>query len=260
MLIVSNPSIVEQVLEAWGATAKSLPTSTKEESDWLAVLDGCRLLVEEKTKLDNPLWEASRRAAFQSGQPYETMMPLMSTNRLSGIVRKASSQLVSTGAELDHDLRIVWLTGVGRDAEAKYHQFIATLYGSTSIIERDKPGLKPCYFYRNSDFFRYSNHLDGAVAAHLSGNTVTMMLCLNPYSLGWQALRDSPFAKQFTTGLVDPLAEEAAGEAYVADTDQDRTDQGAVIAYLQEKYRTGPLMKIDMNMASVEIAVPGNKR
>ena len=68
--------------------------------------------------------------------------------------------------------------------------------------------------------------------------------------------RTSPYAKHFTTGLVDPLAEEAAGEAYVADTDTQRTDQGAVLSFLQAKYGTGPLMNMDMNMASVEIVVP----
>ncbi len=148
------------------------------------------------------------------------------------------------------------MTSTGRDAEAKYYQFIATLYGSTNILEQDKTYLKPCYFFRNSDFFRFGERLDGAVAAYLSGDMVTMKLCLNPYAQGWQALRDSPYAKRFTTGLVDPLAEEAAGEAYVADTDIHRTDQGAVLSYLQAKYGTGPLMNMDMNMASVEVVVP----
>lgn len=257
---MSTPSIAEQVLEAWGATVEALPTSTKEESDWLAVLDGCRLLIEEKTKLSDPASEAARQAAFQSGQVYGTTTPLIHNNRLSAIVRKAASQLVSTGSELAHDLRVVWLTGIGRDAEAKCHQFIATLYGSTNILARDQPGMKPCYFFRNGDFFRFGDRLDGAVAAHLSGNTVTMKLCLNPYSHGWQALRDSPFAKQFPTGLIDPLAEEAAGEAYVADTDADRVDHGAVLSYLEAKYGTGPLMNMDMNMASVEVVVPRNER
>lgn len=250
------PSIAEQVLDAWGATAEPLPTSTKEESDWLAELDGCRLLIEEKAKLPNPSTEVEREAAFRSGQVYGTTIPLVHNNRLSGIVRKAASQLASTGSEIDHDLCVVWLTGIGRDAETKYYQFIATLYGSTNILERDSRGMTPCYFFRNSDFFRFRDRLDGAVAAYLSGDTVTMKLCLNPYSLRWQALRDSPYAKRFTTGLVDPLAEEASGEAYVADTDAQRTDQGAILSYLQTKYGTGPLMNMDMNLASAEVLVP----
>lgn len=257
---MSTPSIAEQVLEEWGATVERLPTSSKNEADLLAVLDGCRLLIEEKTKEPNPASEAARQAAFRSGQVYARTIPLAHNNRLSGIVRKAASQLASTGSELAHDLHVGWVTSVGPDAQAKHYQFIATLYGSTRILERDKRGIKPCYFFRNSDFFRFSDRLDGAVAAYLFGDMVTMKLCLNPYAQGWQALRDSPYAKHFPNGLIDPLAEEDAGEAYVADTDADRKDHRAVLSYLQAKYGTGPLMNMDMNMASVEVVVPRNER
>jgi hypothetical protein len=255
---MSRPSVAKQALEDWGATVELLPTSTKKESDWLAVLDGCRLLIEEKTKLPDPASEAERQAAFRSGQVYERTIPLTHNNVLSGIVRNGARQLASTGSELAHDLRVFWVTSDGPDAKAKHLQFIATLYGSTNTHARDQHGSKPCYFFRNSDFFRF-DCIDGAVVAYSSGDWVTMNLCLNPYSQGWQALRDSPYAKYLATGLIDPLAEEATGEAYVADTDADRRDQGAVLSYLQAKYGTGPLMNMDMNMASVEVVVPRSR-
>lgn len=255
---MSEQTIAEQVLESWGATAEKLPTSTKEESDWLAVLDGCRLLIEEKTKFTNSDLLVARKAALEGGNPHVTTTRLVRNNRLSGIVRKASSQLESSGAELRHDLRVMWLTSVGCDSEAKQMQFRSTLYGSTKIIEVDGKLFKPCYFFYNSDFFRYGNYLDGAIAAHLVGEKVTMFLCLNPYSENWQLLRDSPFSIKFPNGLIDPLAEESAMEAFVADTDIDRKDPGAVLTYLQNKYRTGRLVNMDMNMASAEILIPRN--
>ena len=46
----------------------ALPTSYKEECDWLAELDGCRLIVEEKLKLDDPSGIAVRDAALATGQ------------------------------------------------------------------------------------------------------------------------------------------------------------------------------------------------
>ena len=253
---MSEPSIVKQVLEAWGATAKSLPTSKNEESDWLAELKGCRLLIEEKTKYDDPTLEVTRQAAFMAGEVYTMNTTLVNNNRLSGIVTKAVNQLNSSGSKLDHDLRIIWLNCVGAKAEAKYHQFIATLYGSTSVLEVDKSGLKQCYFFRNSDFFRYGSQIDGAIAGFLVGDTLTMKLCLNPYSPNWQKLRDSPYANQIQTGLIDPHAEEIAGKAYVVDTDIDRNDQAALFSYLQKKYKTGRLMNMDMNMVSVEVVIP----
>lgn len=248
-------SITAQVLEAWGATAKPLPTSSKEESDWLAVLGGCHLLIEEKTKFDDPVSRKARNEALAAGQVHGATLPLTHNNKISGIVRKAASQLSSTGSDVAHDLRILWFTGLEFDGEAKHFQLMETLYGSTRIFELDHPKMKQCYFFRNGDFFRYREHLDGAVAAYLNGDTVTMKLCLNPYSPNWMALRDSPYAKQFKLGLIDPVAEEAAGEAYIADTDIPRSDEAAVLRYLEQKYGLKRAMNMDMNMASATIRV-----
>lgn len=246
-------SIAEQVLVAWGATAESLPTSSKEESDWLAVLDGCRLLIEEKSKLDDPATRQTRNEELSAGQVYGATLPLAHNNRISGIVRKAVGQLSSTGRDLEHDLRILWFTGLEFDGEAKHLQLMATLYGSTRVFELDRPVMKECYFFRNGDFFRYREHLDGAVAAYLNGNTVNMKLCLNPYSPNWMTLRDSPYARQFKLGLIDPIAEEGAGNAYIVDTDIPRSDQPAVLRYLERKYGLSRAMTMDMNMATAAI-------
>jgi hypothetical protein len=248
-------TIAAQVLATWGAQAALLPTSTKEESDWLAELDGCRLLIEEKMKFDDPAAQVKRNATLAAGQVHGATIPLTHNNRISGIVRKAAGQLSSTGIDIQHDLRILWFTGVDFNGEAKHYQFMSTLYGSTRIFELDRPQMRECYFFRNSDFFRYREQLDGAVAAYLNGNTVTMKLCLNPYSPNWQALRDSPYAKQFKLGLIDPIAEEEAGEAYISDTDIPRSDESAVLKYLEQKYGLTKALNMDMNMASATVLV-----
>jgi len=253
--MTQETSVAAQVLADWGATAEPLPTSTKEESDWIAELDGCRLLIEEKKKFDDPATHAARSAALAAGQVHGASIPLTHNNRISGIVRKAAGQLSSTAGDVQHDLRILWFTGIGFDGEVKHFQFMATLYGSTRIFERDRPQMRECYFFRNSDFFRYRDQLDGAVAAYLYGNTVTIKLCLNPYSPNWQALRDSPYAKHFKLGLIDPVAEEAAGEAYIADTDIPRNDESAVLRYLEQKYGLKQVMNMDMNMTSAVVRV-----
>ena len=141
------------------------------------------------------------------------------------------------------------------DGEAKHYQFMATLYGSTRIFELDRQGMKECYFFRNSDFFRYRDQLDGAVAAYLKGDTLTMKLCLNPYSRNWTTLRDSPYARQFKDGLINPVAEEAAGEAFIADTDLPRTNEAGVLRYVESKYGLKRTMNMDMNLASASILV-----
>ena len=256
---MATPSIASLVLVQWGARVEEIPTSPTEESDLLATLDGCRLLIEEKTKFDDLAALRERDATLNSGKIHMATTPIAPNNRLSGIVRKAVSQLQSSSREVDYDLRAIWFTGTGTLAKAKYHQFIATLYGSTSVYARDTPGLKTCYFFRNSEFYRHASTLDGAIVGFASGASVTVKLCLNPLSANWQQLRDSPFARHFTTGLIDPSAEEASAEAYIADTAADRNDQSAVLSYLQEKYGLGPIMNMDLGVTTATISVPANE-
>lgn len=253
--MAEEESLASHAFAAWGASAQRLPTSSKEETDWLVELDGFRLLVEEKNKLENPAHTQARIDDLHAGRVHGASVPVGRNNRISGVIRKATNQLQSTAASVGHDARIIWLTGVGFDAEAKHLQFMATLYGSTNIFELDKPKLKECYFFWNSDFYRYGDGLDGAVAAKLHGDKLTMNLCLNPYGLNWERLRDSPIAKQFRTGLVDPIAEERAGKAYIADTDLPRTTPARVLEYLESKYGLNRIMHMDMNMATAVIAV-----
>lgn len=194
-------SIASLVLEQWGAKVEEIPTSSTEESDLLATLDGCRLLIEEKTKFDDPTRMRERGATLRSGKIHIATTPIAPSNRLSGIVRKAVSQLQSSSTEVEYDLRAIWFTGTGTVAKAKYLQFIATLYGSTGVYEKDRAGLKTCYFFRNSEFYRHAHTLDGAIVGYVSGASVVVKLCLNPLSVNWRKLRDSPFAHHFTTGL-----------------------------------------------------------
>lgn len=254
--MTTDQSIAAQALLGWGATVEALPTSQKEECDWLAVWDSCRLIVEEKFKFDDPTAVADRNSALATGRVHGSSQPLTPNNRISGIVRKAAAQLSSTAADVPHDLRVLWFTGIGMDGEAKHLQLIATLYGSTEIFQLNDDHVRTCYFFRNSDFYRYRDDLDGAVAAYLNGNTATVKLCLNPYSPRWEALRDSPFARCFNLGLIDPVAQERAGNAYIVDGDIDRRDERTVIAYLQSKYGLRHVMNIDMSMASATVVVP----
>ena len=253
---MSDPSVVEQILEQWQASAVALPTSSAQSADWVATLGGYRLFVEEKTKFEDPKAAAERGAAHAAGQVHGQSVSLAHNNRLSGIVKKAASQLASSATAPQYDARIVWLTSVGYDAEAKFHQLMATLYGTTRVFPLEGRRMRTCYFFRNSEFYRQRGTLDGAVAAHLAGHTITMKLCLNPYSANWQSLKASPFATKFPTGLVDPYEEEKDGSAYVADGAIDRSDSAAVLRFLEQKYGQSRLMNMDMNMVSASVAVP----
>lgn len=59
-LIMAEISYAKAFLEHWGATVEEIATSDSEQPDFLASIDACVLLIEEKTKVDNPASLAKR--------------------------------------------------------------------------------------------------------------------------------------------------------------------------------------------------------
>ena len=248
-------SIAKLVFDLWSASAVPIPTSHAEESDWLVTLDGFRLLVEEKTKFENPDDTEARRRAFDAGEIYSNIAALAPNNRISGIIRKAAGQLRSTAEHVEHDARVVWLTAVGSDAETKVDQAFRTLYGSASVFDLDNSAsLQDCYFFNDSAFYRYRDDLDGAILASLRGSQAKLKLCLNPFGPRWEALRDSPFAGKFPNAIVDPIAKEAKGLAMVADTPIARGDSEAMLEYLRKKHGKPHLLEMPMQMHTAAVA------
>ena len=252
----SDLSYAMHVLKHLGFGVEPIQEGNEEVADWVASIAGEVVLVEEKTKFEDPAEIARRSDAYAAGQPYDSHTPFKPDNRLSGISRKAAAQLASSAGDIPHQYRFVWCTATGHTHEAKFHQYIATLYGSTNIVERSKiVPLRRCYFYRNSDFFRFRDRIDGAVVAQSDGANVDLKLCLNPLSPRFAALRASRTCAAFGTAVQDPLVDEAEGGAFILDCDLDRLQEPALLDYLREKYGTDYLMQMDMGMASVSMVV-----
>lgn len=248
-------SYAKALLEHWGVAVDDIPTSDKEqkkESDFLAKFGSVRVLIEEKTKEDDPVYLAQRAQELEGGRIHAATLPLRRDETLSGLVRNASRQLRSS-SDKPHDFRLMWFTATGPLAVGKYEQFMATLYGRTNILEMNAADYKRCYYFRHADFFRRAGVIDGAVVAHLDGKSISARLCLNSLSPRFQALRNSPVLKPFGTAVEDPEALEAEGTAFVLDAALDRTQEAPLLKYLQLKYKTGPLMKFDLGYTSASI-------
>lgn len=251
-------SYARALLEHWGVSVQDIPTSDaeqKQEADFLASFDGVRVIIEEKTKEDDPGYLAHRAKELQRGQIHSFTLPLVRNETLAGLVRDASRQLRSS-SELPHEFRLMWFTATGVHAQGKYEQFMATLYGRTNLLEMNASGYRRCYYFRNADFFRRAAVIDGAVAAYTHGKSISAKLCLNSLSPRFQSLRSSPVLRPFGTAVEDPIALEAEGSAFVLDSDLDRKQEGALLSYLQSKYSTGPLMKFDLGYTNASLLVP----
>lgn len=248
-------SLARQVLELMGGTVTEIPTSSAEESDWLATFDGFDILIEEKTKFENPEASKARVNALQGDAVHGTVASLGPDKRIAQVLHKAAKQLRSSGAQRSHGARVVWFNAVGFDREAKDFQAFNTLYGATKVFDMDvSASLQDCYFFHHSYFFSHRD-VDGAVLAVLHGQDVSLRLCLNPYSDRWQALKASPFAARFPRPI-DPIALEVEGLVMLADTGADRNDPGAVLQYLREEYNVPRLQQMNMNIATAVVRVP----
>jgi len=255
---MTSLSYARALLQHWGVVVEDIPTADaerKQEADFLVSFDGIPVLIEEKTKEDDPAYLARRAKELESGQIHAVTLPLRRDETLSGLVRDASRQLRSS-ADKAHDFRLMWFTATGAQAIGKYEQFMATLYGRINILEMNAPGYRRCYYFRHADFFRRADVIDGAVVAHTDGKSISATLCLNSLSPRFQELRKSAVLHPFGTAVEDPEALEAEGTAYILDEALDRKDESRLLAYLQQKYATGPLMKFDLGFTSASIAAP----
>jgi len=251
-------SYARLLLEQWRIPVKDIPASShegKKEADFLADFGGVRVLIEEKTKEDDPNYLANRAKELEQGGIHEETISIIRNETLSGIVRHAAKQLRSS-ADKQHDFRLMWLTATGVNAKAKCDQFVATLYGRTNIVERNAGGFRRCYYFRNSDFYRRVTVLDGAVAAYVYGTSITPKLCLNSLSPRYAALRQSSVVAHFGTAVEDPVDLEARGTAFVLDCDLNRKDEAPLLAYLEAKYKTGALMTLDLGYLTASMSLP----
>ena len=137
---------------------------------------------------------------------------------------------------------------------AKSRQLEAALYGTTRMFDLDSSeGVhRPCYFFRDSDFFRYRNVLDAAIVSTLTSEK----LCMNTLSTRYDSFKQTRLYAHFGCAIRDPLVEEARGDAYIVKSDVDRNDENAVIADLRSKYRCPKLMSIDVGCISASVAYP----
>lgn len=230
---------VSDFLRGAGFSVKQIRKAKPRTPDLLAIKEQ-RYVIEIKTKEDDPRATAARHDALRRGQIVTRVAPFVPQNTMSRVIKDGVAQLTAYPAT-DWDFTLLWLVATGADTEAQCRQFLGTLYGLTNVVGPDDHPLIPCYYFRNSAFFRWHD-LDGAIV----GTVRQGKLCVNNYSPRVNRLKSSSLARLFGTAVTDPRDLEAIGSAYIADCGIDRRDKQAVIEYLQTKYRRPALMPMDL--------------
>ncbi len=245
---------IGEQLTRWGFSVEKIPESSvpgEKRPDYNVRLEDETYLVEVKSREDDPEASKERKEVLNQGEIYSEHKPLIRKNTVSGVIREAHDQLKDYGEP--EWLNLVWLCAVENAQEAKFDQFTAALYGTTQIFDLDGDGLhRTCYFFRNSEFFRYRNVLDAAFVSTVN----QVNLCLNPHSPRFEKVRSSKLVEKLQSAVIDPIVQESNGEAYIVDSDINRNDEKAVLNYLREKYSKPKIIKIDLGWHSGTIQVP----
>lgn len=263
---MKSDDFAERTLTHLGFTVEKLPVAKKNGKkmpDFLVRYRASSALVEAKLKGDDPEVASRREDTLAAGEVYASDHVHGRDETLSGIVRTGSRQLKAE-VEFESDFKVLFFLMDCINASTVSRQLVDTLYGSTTLIEAGKPPQpKPCYFYRNSDFYR-RQEIDAVIVGHIDTlrRTPTLQICLNPYSLRYQALKVSEFLLPFSSAVLDPISEEKAGRAYIPDDDIERKVNDfaskfslydPVLHHLANKYKTGPLIRFELNAPEITI-------
>ena len=225
----------------YGLRAVKIPESSEESPDFLIECGDERILVELKTKVDNKDLIEKRERSFEKGEMFEKSTVIARNNAISKRIRKASDQLSTQKEKLEADYCYVFLLANGQYQSEQLGVFETSLYGDKHIIPMEDDfdrGIKKCFYYTNSDFFNNREVLDGAFI--LGGSFGR--LCINSISSNYFEVVKSAFVDVFRPGVLDPVELEKKGEAYIADTAIDRSDDQALKAYLCEKYHLNKIV------------------
>jgi hypothetical protein len=143
---MDHESAIVHFFQSHGFSTEKIEEDEEEKPDFFVKDNEYAYIVELKTKSESDEKAEERKSVLLSGKIFGETEPVDSINRLSGIIKKAQSQLKNHMPE-DKVFRLAWFLCSGHGSEAKMDQFEATLYGSTSIINLDESGMRPCYFF-----------------------------------------------------------------------------------------------------------------
>lgn len=227
-----------------GYEINKIPETNKESPDFFITDDTSAYLLELKTKFPSEEEATERETVLSSGEIYNIDEIVTHKKSLSKIIWKAKSQLKNYDTEEDI-LKLVWLLAAGHLAEPRLNQFEATLYGSIYLYSIERYGK--CYFFHNSDFFKYREVLDGAIISTESKGK----LLLNPLSPRYNKMKGSSIIEHFKEGsIVDPIEIENLGQAFFVDAGINRADEQAVLEYLKQKYKIEKIAVVDTHYLS----------
>ena len=252
-----SEALVETILSKYGFKVEKIPESDSKTPDFLARDDQETYIIEVKTKFPNPTSTEEREACFKSGATYEETRHMSRQALLTAIVSKAKTQLAAHKAS-SSALQIIWFVAEGHNAAVVLEQLEHGLFGKTIIIDwgSDTPG-RECYYFSESDFYRYRNQLDSVVLLNKTNGKAGLLI--NDHSERYDRMKASSLAELFRKNgaLQDPVELDAQKKAYRVDDTVDRQEPEEVLKYVRKKYSLSERATVlTMKSFTVHTAIP----
>lgn len=250
---MSSDEISKMILEQIGLCVQKLvEPGIRKEADFLARYENETFLIEAKLKGDDKKELAKRERELSQGKVYVKQDVQGRSDTISGALKQASSQLITSAKEHDHNLRLVMHISKGINARAKAGKATDTLLGRMEIFDTMDGKCKPCYFYGYSDFYTRRHAFDAAIIGYIDHRPhINFSIYLNPFSPRYEIAKESVFLKKHNR--IDPVAEEAKGEAYIPNKDVSVSNSNEMIEHLCKKYKKRHMIPINFNTPEIVI-------
>lgn len=247
---------VKLFLEQNGFLVEKTQGSEEKSPDFLIRDNTHKYLLEVKDKLPNPHKAVKREAVLSSGEMYQTQESTGRTNTISSVVKEACEQLAAYKVQTI-DFRLLWFQALGIDTELQVRQIFATIYGIKLVVPvGSNLQTRACFYANYNDFYRFKDVLDAVIL--VEGNTA--QFCLNSFSRVRRQLLESKLAQMFVQAMVDPVTEEKAGNAFLADFDCDRSNRALFLKKLADKYGVARMCEYEFKQFSAEVRGPNPLR
>ena len=243
---------VLKIIEQWGFVAEKIEEDNFKKTPDFLVYDGESLhLIELKTREDTPDTD-KKQEVLELGEIFHETTPIVRSNTISGIVKKASKQL-EKNEDIEVDFRLVWFAAVGMHQETKMELILASLFGTVGLVDYDEVEAyrRQCYYFGESDFFKYRRILDGAIISWEDKSK----FCVNTYSPNYELFKKSKLYSFFGEAACDPIELERRNVAYYADTELPRTDPKAIMEYVKSKYEAPNLNQLNVGYDVITVAI-----
>lgn len=250
-----NEQYAIEVLESLNCQVVKIEESDIEgekRPDFLVTISDEQHIIELKSKdMAREIYENIFNSIYEDGVCTRSV-DLERENKYSKVISNAKSQLESYNLE-NFSYKILWLHSIGSDSHNHMEQFKRALFGIKTLVDFDfEDGARDCYFFSQSDFYRYKHILDAAFITRDG----YLQLCLNPHSENYHQMKNSSLFQALENNQLDPIKLEEDGEIYYADTNMPRENTVSSLDYLKEKYGYPNLMEINMESTSAHVILP----